>query len=33
VLKWYLLLAPLTVPLTVWLVLREPPKAEKLWKN
>lgn len=33
-LKWYLLLAPLTVPLTTFMVLRaDTSKAKWLWKN
>lgn len=33
--KWYLLLAPITIPLTTLMVFRgtEPSKAAKLWKN
>ena len=32
--KWYLLLAPITIPLTTFMVLRaDPSKAKSLWKN
>lgn len=32
--KWYLLLAPITIPLTTFMVLRaDPSKAKGIWKN
>lgn len=32
--KWYLLLAPITIPLTTLMVFRaDPSKAKGIWKN
>lgn len=31
--KWYLLLAPLTLPITTFMVFREAAKTPKFWKN
>lgn len=31
--KWYLLLAPITIPVTTCLAFWQAPKAKKLWNN